>query len=490
MLSAPQTSKGNVTETKRSKIVLLQGRSLMDWIRLAASKRNMVRIKKDVDHVELSKHSSVDDCWILLNDKVYNVTEYLSFHPGGIEQLMRAAGTDGTNLFNESRISINSLSVPGPKAFNSAEEASSDIVNFEKTEIRAEAKSANQLLVSCSKWDQLKDENISLEYTENTLRLLLHFSSGKTEALHWTDISATTFIKPFRVSVDNQTISFSCKEGDINANVIDRWTSGTYHNKPGIILLFVKETMFLFRYTFESVFKYRSCEIFEMHNITHDMRSVILRMASYCRLMVPVGHHVFLRISVNGSLIERPYTPIMVSEDGQFISFMIKFYENGVFTSKLRGKKCGDLIEISDPQGCFDVQSNCSDVVIMLAAGAGLTPMIRFTAERLKSEKKAIIILFNKKEIDIVPDDCFTKCKISLKHPSLEILHVLSESENDWKGEKGTVSKQVLLKYVAANADRAGYRVFVSGPDPFIDLALRLLDELGISLENVYVFQN
>lgn len=32
---------------------------------------------------------------------VYNVAPYMDFHPGGIEQLRRATGTVGTQLFNE-----------------------------------------------------------------------------------------------------------------------------------------------------------------------------------------------------------------------------------------------------------------------------------------------------------------------------------------------------------------------------------------------------
>ena len=35
--------------------------------------------------------------------KVYNLTPYLKFHPGGVDQLMRGAGKekDGERLFNE-----------------------------------------------------------------------------------------------------------------------------------------------------------------------------------------------------------------------------------------------------------------------------------------------------------------------------------------------------------------------------------------------------
>ena len=33
--------------------------------------------------------------------RVYNVTPYLEFHPGGIPELMRGIGRDATDLFDE-----------------------------------------------------------------------------------------------------------------------------------------------------------------------------------------------------------------------------------------------------------------------------------------------------------------------------------------------------------------------------------------------------
>ena len=39
-------------------------------------------------------------CFLLLG-RVYNVTPYMEYHPGGEEELMKGAGADGTNLFNE-----------------------------------------------------------------------------------------------------------------------------------------------------------------------------------------------------------------------------------------------------------------------------------------------------------------------------------------------------------------------------------------------------
>jgi cytochrome b involved in lipid metabolism len=49
----------------------------------------------------LKTHNKKDDAWTAINGKIYNITPYLSFHPGGEKELMRVAGRDGTKLFGE-----------------------------------------------------------------------------------------------------------------------------------------------------------------------------------------------------------------------------------------------------------------------------------------------------------------------------------------------------------------------------------------------------
>ncbi len=41
---------------------------------------------------EISKHTSDDDCWIVIHGKVYNVTDFLDAHPGGPEYLTDFSG--------------------------------------------------------------------------------------------------------------------------------------------------------------------------------------------------------------------------------------------------------------------------------------------------------------------------------------------------------------------------------------------------------------
>ncbi|RME54213.1 cytochrome b5 domain-containing protein [Candidatus Woesearchaeota archaeon] len=47
---------------------------------------------------EISQHNNANDCWLLINNKVYDVTSFTSSHPGG-NAILQGCGTDATNLY-------------------------------------------------------------------------------------------------------------------------------------------------------------------------------------------------------------------------------------------------------------------------------------------------------------------------------------------------------------------------------------------------------
>jgi cytochrome b involved in lipid metabolism len=57
--------------------------------------------KRAISLAELRMHCTEEDCWMAYMGKVYNVTSYLDYHPGGIPEIMRAAGSDATVLFDQ-----------------------------------------------------------------------------------------------------------------------------------------------------------------------------------------------------------------------------------------------------------------------------------------------------------------------------------------------------------------------------------------------------
>lgn len=48
---------------------------------------------------EVAKHRSSSDCWTVVNGSVYNLTSFVSNHPGGVSAISKLCGIDGTSQF-------------------------------------------------------------------------------------------------------------------------------------------------------------------------------------------------------------------------------------------------------------------------------------------------------------------------------------------------------------------------------------------------------
>lgn len=96
--------------TTRNKCALAPGHSLMDWIRLGNSGNDLTGVGgklQSVSRSELAKHNKRTDAWLAIRGTVYNVTRYMDFHPGGVDELVRGIGTDATKLFSEVKETLN-----------------------------------------------------------------------------------------------------------------------------------------------------------------------------------------------------------------------------------------------------------------------------------------------------------------------------------------------------------------------------------------------
>ena len=62
-------------------------------IQSSISKKNI-----PITHSELSQKTSIQECWIAYESKVYDVTHWLAKHPGGVRSIMSAAGQDATSV--------------------------------------------------------------------------------------------------------------------------------------------------------------------------------------------------------------------------------------------------------------------------------------------------------------------------------------------------------------------------------------------------------
>ncbi|KAI0804449.1 hypothetical protein GGR55DRAFT_318284 [Xylaria sp. FL0064] len=107
-LAPPPTHSSKPAKPSR-KVTLEPGHSPLDWARLAnhptADLRGLgagspyLRVTPSMLRRQTGRRGK--DAWTALGSRVYNITPYLPFHPGGEPELLRAAGRDGTRLFGE-----------------------------------------------------------------------------------------------------------------------------------------------------------------------------------------------------------------------------------------------------------------------------------------------------------------------------------------------------------------------------------------------------
>ncbi|CZR55990.1 related to cytochrome b-type NAD(P)H oxidoreductase [Phialocephala subalpina] len=123
---APPPTHTSIPAKPRKKVLLTPGHSPLDWARLTSSPTANLRnlppttpylkvppsLLKQYNGRPLKKSSPIPyteseisrgrrDAWTVLGGKVYNMTPYLPYHPGGEPELLRVAGKDGSKLFGE-----------------------------------------------------------------------------------------------------------------------------------------------------------------------------------------------------------------------------------------------------------------------------------------------------------------------------------------------------------------------------------------------------
>ncbi|KAG2375072.1 hypothetical protein C9374_010076 [Naegleria lovaniensis] len=104
-----KTSSNSAPPRKREKVTLKPGFGLRQW--------SMLQMKMPSPNVaslgsipigEVAKHDTVEDAWIILRERVYDISKFLDHHPGGVEILKQVLGKDCTELFDEYHSFVNS----------------------------------------------------------------------------------------------------------------------------------------------------------------------------------------------------------------------------------------------------------------------------------------------------------------------------------------------------------------------------------------------
>ncbi|NXX45507.1 NB5R4 reductase, partial [Tricholaema leucomelas] len=481
-------------------VPLKPGRSLMDWIRLTKSGKDLTGLKGrliEVTENELAKHNRKEDCWICIRGFVYNVTPYMEYHPGGEEELMKAAGTDGTDLFDQVHRWVNYESMlkqclVGRMAVKPAAAPKGET-------LKGLCLVLGLCLESCLRFVSwvLSGLRFLLKVLSG-LRLLFWVLSGLSYDWFQTEALVTVVIYAKRKDLNAESVIVDCQDKRFRAELLLEDLSYLLQlvntaGKVGKVEIVLKKkgnihwkilghpleshNTFI-RCTDRGLF-YRRCKLVSKTEVTHDTRLLCLMLPKSTHLQVPIGHHVYLKQLIAGTETVKPYTPVLPSldfkeppqHDGACLYLMVKMYSSGLFTQALDHLQIGDSISVSNPEGNFKKsQVQTSEDLFLLAAGTGFTPMVKllsFTLAEVSCLRTVKLIFFNKTEDDILWRDQLEQ--LALRDERFEVEFVLSQPAKDWVGKQGKISSALLSEFVKRSRKDSKVLICICGPAPFTE---------------------
>ncbi|KAJ0491614.1 putative cytochrome-b5 reductase [Helianthus annuus] len=110
--SSKETKSAVKKPATRAKVPFQIGYSHMDWLKVTRTHPDLAGLKGQsnkrlIPLSEVKLHNTEDSMWTVLKGRVYNITPYMKFHPGGVDMLMKAVGKDCTALFNKYHAWVN-----------------------------------------------------------------------------------------------------------------------------------------------------------------------------------------------------------------------------------------------------------------------------------------------------------------------------------------------------------------------------------------------
>ncbi|PVU97835.1 hypothetical protein BB561_000304 [Smittium simulii] len=182
---------------------------------------------------------------------------------------------------------------------------------------------------------------------------------------------------------------------------------------------------------------------------------------------------------IDGKLVTRSYTPISRLDATGKVELLIKVYPKGIVTNVMKNMEIGDSIEMRGPKGNFSYTPNTLSKILMIAGGSGITPMYQVINEIIRdpTDKTKITLLYaNIAHADILLHKELDELA-EMFSERLEICYVLEKEPENWNGEVGFITKDIITKYTEKVVSNT--KALLCGPLPMIKAMETHLVDIG-----------
>jgi ferredoxin-NADP reductase len=226
---------------------------------------------------------------------------------------------------------------------------------------------------------------------------------------------------------------------------------------------------------------YHKLRVKDVVRETHDASSFVLEIPDdlAATFRYRPGQFCTFRVPVDGVERVRSYSMSSAPQIDADLTVTVKRVTGGLVSNWfLDHLHAGDVIEVTKPAGVFCAKEDAEERVLGFCGGSGVTPVMSIAKHVLANTGRSVRLLYaNRDRASVIFDAAFET--LGAAHPErLEVRHHLDDAG-------GFLTADVVKAFAGADARDAD--CYVCGPGPFMDLVEKVLVDLGVPAERIFI---
>jgi 3-ketosteroid 9alpha-monooxygenase subunit B len=226
---------------------------------------------------------------------------------------------------------------------------------------------------------------------------------------------------------------------------------------------------------------YHELRVKDVVRETHDASSFVLDVPDELRatFLYRPGQFCTFRVQVGGGEQLRSYSMSSTPETDRDLTVTVKRVAGGLVSNWfLDNVGVGDIVEVTKPAGVFCPRDSAERPVLGLCGGSGITPVMSITKHVLAVTGRTIRLLYANRDRDSVIFEA-SLAALGGGHPGrLEVRH-------HFDAGNGFLTADDVAAFVRPEAVDAD--CYICGPGPFMDLVERVLLDLGVARDQIFI---
>lgn len=220
-------------------------------------------------------------------------------------------------------------------------------------------------------------------------------------------------------------------------------------------------------------------------DLTYDMKEIRFQLADGDEISQRPGQYVQIQAPSPDGPVFRAYSISSASHETNVVELGVRIIPGGIASTFLHALEAGQPITFTGPYGEFRLSEDPEVEIICVGGGAGMSPMKNIIFSLYETQPDRTCWLFfgcrGLKDIFYLKE----YQELAEKHPNFHVVYALSdqlEEGETWDGETGFIHLAVD-KSLVSDAKR---QAFLCGPPPMIEAVIRVLEDKGLTDEDIF----